>query len=154
MRSLAGVLLVVVWFSSGCRSAQDRPADPPPEAETYSGLIHPKVFAMATGWLSDIAQPVVTEVNLDAMAVNRNQFDPDAVTVSGEWVTYADEATSGFLRYKTLQPDGDTLRVLLQSNEGGTLTVSSTIGFRILRRSIVTDEGRKEVSVLSIESIE
>jgi hypothetical protein len=52
--------------------------------------IHPKVFTLVECWLSDTAWPLVTEINLDAVRENRNQFDSDGVTTNGEW-TFGDE---------------------------------------------------------------
>lgn len=56
-------------------------AEPPAERLQ----IHPRVFALVTCWPSDTDEPVVTEVNLDAVTRNRNQFDTTLVKTPGEW---------------------------------------------------------------------
>lgn len=53
-------------------------------APNLSG-IHPEVFRLVTGWLSDTVQPVVREISRDAIAQNHNQFDFDAVKRSPGW---------------------------------------------------------------------
>lgn len=140
--------LVAIAFSvvSGCGTVQS--------SKAYSGVIHPNVFAMAESWLSDVAQPVVTEINLDAVARNRNQFDHDGVSKQGGWVHYADPESKGFTRYKFLKPEGGIRRVLFQNNGGGSLTTSTTIGYRIFRRAVITEDGKEEISVLKIELIQ
>src|SRR5437879_8044236 len=58
-----------------------------PAAEQPSALkIHPKVFNMISSWISDSESPVVTEINLDAVEKNGNQFNDDGLTQDGEWL--------------------------------------------------------------------
>ena len=41
--------------------------------------IHPKVFNMIDCWISDSESPVVTEINLDAVERNANQFNGEGL---------------------------------------------------------------------------
>ncbi len=125
-----------------------------PLAEEHSEIIHPKAFAMVTCWLSDTEQPVVTEISLDAVRINRNQFYGLVTSSEDGWVRYSDEESGGFLRYRTLEPTGGLHRVLFQDNGGGSLTVSTTIGYTIQNRNITTGQGEKSISVLKVESLE
>ena len=68
-----------------------------PLAEEHSEIIHPKAFAMVTCWLSDTEQPVVTEISLDAVRINRNQFYGLVTSSEDGWVRYSDEESGGFL---------------------------------------------------------
>ena len=74
---LAACLSAVALFVSPVQAARDDPSDKP---------IHPLVFQMVLCWWSDTESPVVTEVNLDAVRRNRNQFDRDAVTRKDGWI--------------------------------------------------------------------
>src|SRR5205085_7799706 len=60
--------------------------------------IHPKVFSMIDSWVSDSESPVVTEISLDAMEKNRNEFNEDGLTQDGEWLRYSEPDTDGFMR--------------------------------------------------------
>src|SRR5882724_5094487 len=51
----------------------------PAAAQTSAPKIHPKVFRMITCWVSDSESPVVTEINLDAVEKNRNEFNQDGM---------------------------------------------------------------------------
>ncbi len=146
MRKKTFLAAIVFSAASGCGTVQS--------SKAYSGVIHPNVFAMTESWLSDTAQPVVTEINLDAMARNGNQFDHDGVSKQDGWVHYADSESKGFTRYKFLKPEGGIRRVLFQNNGGGSLTTSTTIGYKILRRVVITKVGKKEIAVLRIELIQ
>src|SRR6266496_1316075 len=48
-------------------------------AQSSALKIHPKVFNMIDCWISDSESPVVTEINLDAVEKNGNQFNTDDV---------------------------------------------------------------------------
>jgi hypothetical protein len=63
-------------------------AGPASVAAQVKGAWHPMVFSMMESWISDVASPVVAEINLDAVQRNRNQFDYDAVKQEGAWVVY------------------------------------------------------------------
>ncbi|OVE75855.1 hypothetical protein BVX97_03345 [bacterium E08(2017)] len=118
--------------------------------------IHPAIFEMVECWLSDTASPVVTEINLDAVEKNRNQFDYTRLQKDGDWTEIDCTEKGGgyaFLRYKVLDSKGNCQKVLFQSNGGGTLTRQSEIGFRINKRAIEIDGKKTIVRILSIESI-
>ena len=51
----------------------------PAAAQTSAPKIHPKVFRMITCWVSDSESPVVTEINLDAVDKNGNEFNQDGM---------------------------------------------------------------------------
>jgi hypothetical protein len=75
--------------------------------------IHPAVFSMIDSWLSDTAHPVVTELNLDAVEQNRNQFDASQVKKDGDLVIYEQLDTRSSMRYRIVeQANGRVLRVL------------------------------------------
>ncbi len=48
---------------------------------------HPLVFSKVESWISDTMSPVLTEVNLDAVQRNRNQFDRDEIKQEGGTLT-------------------------------------------------------------------
>ena len=58
--------------------------------------IHPKVFNMIDCWISDSESPVVTEINLDAVERNANQFNGDGLKQDGDWLSYAKSDSGGF----------------------------------------------------------
>lgn len=115
--------------------------------------IHPKVFQMVFSWLSDTASPVVTEVNLDAVGIDRNQFDFDAVTNEDGWVTFRGREPEEYLRYRVLGRNGNTYEAQFQDNGGGTYTSDTRIVFTLTRRAIVSDGERKEALVLRVDSV-
>jgi len=98
--------------------------------------IHPRVFNMIGCWISDSESPVVTEINLDAVERNGNEFNQDGVTQDGEWMTCPVPDTNGFMRYRVLETRGNQHNVEYQENGGGTLTTASIIEFSIERRDI------------------
>lgn len=116
--------------------------------------IHPKVFEMVTSWNSDTEQPVVTEVNLDAVAKNRNQFDLAQVKKNGEWIGCVGEDGHGFRRFKTIKSDKKLFVIEFQSNAGGTLTTATLIEFVIETRDIRKAGKTHSIPVLRIMSIE
>src|SRR5438067_6153878 len=60
-----------------------------PAAQTSALKIHPKVFNMIDCWVSDSESPVVTEINLDAVEKNGNQFNRDGMSEDGEWLRFS-----------------------------------------------------------------
>jgi hypothetical protein len=58
-------------------------------AEKSALKIHPKVFNMIDCWLSDSETPVVTEINLNAVEKNGNQFNEDGLKQDGDWLSYS-----------------------------------------------------------------
>lgn len=115
--------------------------------------LHPKVFQMIQSWISDRKSPVVTEVHLEAMRANRNQFDFDAVSRNGPWIEYRD-ADSSLLRFRVEAHAGRSWTVVYQENGGGTFTSQSVIRFNLLTRPLQIDGQPAEASVLRVLGID
>ncbi len=121
-------------------------------AETAALKIHPKVFNMIECWISDSESPVVTEINLDAVDANRNQFNEEGLRQDGEWLSYPTADASGFMRYRVLDSKGSHYKVEYQENGGGTLTTASTIEFDIDKRTIHRSGSPSIIRVLRVSS--
>jgi len=104
--------------------------------ETSPLKIHPKVFNLIDCWVSDSESPVATEINLNAVEKNGNQFNEDGLKQDGDWLVYSLPDTGGFMRYRVLEAKGNHYKVEYQENGGGTLTTASTIEFEIDKRNI------------------
>jgi hypothetical protein len=112
-----------------------RTAEPPPLCREDSfPVVHPGVFSMIVCWLSDTGLPVATEINLDAAALDDDQFFGE-VSVDGEWFRVDDAETGGFQRYRVLGMEYGCWVVEYQRNGGGTLTTSDEIVVSLHRRS-------------------
>src|SRR5438045_924226 len=61
-----------------------RDANEKPAAQPFK--VHPKAFSLLESWGSDSEYPVVTEINLDAVAGDSNQFPLDDVKRDGKWI--------------------------------------------------------------------
>ena len=120
--------------------------------QTSTLKIHPKVFSMIDCWVSDSESPVVTEINLDAVEKNGNEFNQDRVSQDGEWMRCPLPDTNGFMRYRVLEAKGDRYKVEYQENGGGTLTTASTIEFSIEKREIRRDGKPATLRVLRVLS--
>ncbi|MDF7802107.1 hypothetical protein P4C99_21730 [Pontiellaceae bacterium B1224] len=107
---------------------------------------------MVEPWISDTCYPVVTEINLDAVRQNNNQFYT-SVSKKENWITTCTDNELGFLRYKVLTQDSNSYTIEFQSNEGGSLTTSSIISFRIIQRSLKIDGKEKQIEVLQVTKI-
>lgn len=114
--------------------------------------IHPQVFEMVKCWLSDTVSPVVTEINLDAVAKNRNQFDDAAVRRNGEWIE-AKSSAGHHLRYLPRGEKDGIFRVTFESNGGGTLTESMDIEYEVTHREITVNGTPVRQRVLKVVSI-
>jgi hypothetical protein len=115
--------------------------------------IHPRVFNMIDCWISDSESPVVTEINLDAVGKNGNQFNTDDVKSDGEWSRCpAPESKDGFMRYRVLESKGNHYRIEYQENGGGTLTTSAIIEFDIQKRNIQREGKPATIRVLRVSS--
>src|SRR5262249_48361367 len=123
-----------------------------PAAETSPLKIHPKVFNMIDSWISDSESPVVTEINLDAIEKNGNQFNEDGLKQDGDWLTYPTSHTCRFMRYRMLESKGNHYRVEYQENGGGTLTTASSIEFDIDKRKIRRGGSPMAIRVLRVTS--
>ncbi len=114
--------------------------------------VHPKVFHLVDSWVSDSEAPVVTEINLDAVKADGNQFNRDDVKKDGDWLRCDDAETHGFFRYRVVQASGNTYKVEYQENGGGSLTTAALIGCAIERREIRMDGKPVTIRVLRITS--
>jgi hypothetical protein len=127
-------------------------ATPTAQSSAPTLKIHPKVFNMIDCWVSDSESPVVTEINLDAVEKNGNQFNSDDVKPDGEWFRCPVPDTNGFMRYRVLESKGNHYKVEYQENGGGTLTTASIIEFEIEKRSIRRDGEPVTIRVLRVSS--
>lgn len=116
--------------------------------------IHPLVFSMFGSWISDSEYPVVTEISLDAVEKNGNQFDMDRVKQEEGWTMCRPAEGDGFMRYRVVESKANHYKVEYQENGGGTLTTSAFIGFSVEKRSVVTDGKPKMLRVLRLISYE
>jgi hypothetical protein len=114
--------------------------------------IHPKVFNMIVSWVSDSESPVATEINLNAVEKNGNQFNEDGLKQDGDWLVYSVPDTGGFMRYHVLEAKGNHYKVEYQENGGGTLTTASTIEFEIEKRHIRQNGSPLTARVLRVSS--
>lgn len=114
--------------------------------------IHPKVFSMINCWISDSESPVVTEINLDAVEKNGNEFNENGLKQDGEWLQSPVPDSNGFMRYRVLESKGNHYKVEFQENGGGTLTTASTIEFDIEKRNIERDSKPVTIRALRVSS--
>ena len=114
--------------------------------------LHPKIFNMIDCWISDSQSPVVTEINLDAVETNGNQFGMDGVKPDGEWTRVPIKDDGGFMRYRVLGLKGNAYTVEYQENGGGSLTTDSKIEFVIDKRTIQRDGQPFAMRVLRVVS--
>jgi hypothetical protein len=114
--------------------------------------IHPKVFNMIDCWISDSESPVATEINLNAVEKNGNQFNEDGLKQDGDWLVYSLPDTGGFMRYRVLEAKGSHYKIEYQENGGGTLTTASTIEFEIDKRHIRLNGSPMTIRVLRVSS--
>ena len=103
-------------------------------------------------WVSDSESPVATEINLNAVEKNGNQFNEDGLKQDGDWLVYSLPDTGGFMRYRVLEAKGNHYKVEYQENGGATLTTASTIEFEIDKRNIRHNGSPMTVRVLRVLS--
>lgn len=115
--------------------------------------LHPKMFEMVLCQLSDTEQPVVTELNLDAVRKNRNQFDFDEITSTQGWKETPGSDGHGFYRFRVLRSAGTAHSIEYQANSGGTLTSTAVIEFSVESRTIKIDGNPIVTRVLKITSV-
>src|SRR6266700_1868632 len=82
---------------------RDEKAATPAAVQASALKIHPKVFSMISCWISDSESPVVTEINLDAVEKDGNEFNQDGLKQDGEWLQCPVPDTNGFMRYRMLE---------------------------------------------------
>jgi hypothetical protein len=85
-----------------------------PAAERSALKVHPKVFNMIDCWVSDSESPVATEINLNALEKNGNQFNEDGLKQDGDWLIYSLPDTGGFMRYRVLEAKGNHYKIEYQ----------------------------------------
>jgi len=129
----------------------EKPATPA-AAQTSALKIHPKVFSMINCWISDPESPVVTEINLDAVEKNGNEFNENGLKQDGEWLQSPAPDSNGFMRYRVLESKGNHYKVAYQENGGGTLTTALIIEFDIEKRNIQRDNKPVTIRVLRVSS--
>ncbi len=137
----------VVAFAAFCASCAGNPPATPAHP-----AIPPEFFEKVCCWISDNEEPVMTEINLDAVERNRNEASGLRAR-SDEWVGREKENNEGFSRYRFLPDENGHHMVEYQENGGGTLTTSTRIGFSILTRTILKDGKPTPIRVLRVESI-
>jgi len=123
-----------------------------PTAGKSALKIHPKVFNMIDCWISDSESPVATEINLNAVEKNGNQFNEDGLKEDGDWLVYSLPDTGGFMRYRVLEAKGNHYKIEYQENGGGTLTTASTIEFEIDKRHVRRNGSPMTIRVLRVSS--
>ena len=123
-----------------------------PQNSATALKIHPKVFSMINSWISDSESPVVTEINLDAVEENGNEFNQDGMRQDGEWMICPVPDTNGFMRYRVLEARRNHYKIEYQENGGGTLTTASVIRFAIENRDIRRDDNPATIRVLRVLS--
>jgi hypothetical protein len=138
---MKALVTLILLSTALCHAAEWRPQD-----------IHPKVFQMVDSWISDTSTPVVTEINLDAVRMNRNQFDYVAVRTEDGWITFRDDVE--MLRFKLTGSSEDNYSILYQENGGGSLTTERAIQFTVFFRKIKADGLETKIRVLHVLSIE
>ena len=143
MKRLALLVLLAAFVGCSCLRQQTERL---PE-------IHPKVFSMVECWLSDTQEPVVTEINLDAVSNNGNQFY-GKLTSDGTWTRVDGEDGRGFMRYRVIEKRGNTWYVEFQNNGGGSLTTSTIIGFTLSHRTFKVDRKQTRIRIVRIDSME
>jgi hypothetical protein len=131
---------------------RDEKAATPTAAQTSALKIPPKVFSMINCWISDSESPVVTEINLDAVEKNGNEFNENGLKQDGEWLQSPAPDSNGFMRYRVLESKGNHYKVEYQENGGGTLTTASTIEFDVEKRNIQRDSKPVTIRVLRVSS--
>lgn len=141
---------VLVWISLVSMGFHAAAWGSEPPAERLQ--IHPRVFALVTCWSSDTDEPVVTEVNLDAVSKNRNQFDTSLVRTRGEWTECPGDLGQGFERYRVVKSDNGQVTIEFQSNGGGTYTSVSIIEFVIEQRELRQNGKRVSRRILRLMS--
>mgnify|MGYP000461576366 CR=1 FL=1 len=135
-------------FGITCLWAEDEKKDD----SALSFKVHPQVFSMIQGWNADTESPVATEINLDAVEKNRNQFSKDEIKQEDGWTICREAAAKGFKRYSLIEKKGNHYKVEYQENGGGTLTTSSTIEFSVATREIKKNGKPTTIRVLRVDA--
>ena len=122
------------------------------DSATASFKAHPHVFSLIECWDADTESPVATEINLDAVEKNRNQFSLDEVKQEDGWTVCREADAKGFKRYRLIESANNHYKVEYQENGGGTLTTSSIIEFSVVTREIRKNGKPTTIRVLRVDS--
>lgn len=141
------VVLILVACASPTWAAEKKAPTP----ATTALKVHPLVFSLIQGWLSDGESPVVTEINLDATEASRNQFDPESIKQEDGW-TRCSRTEGGFSRYRVVKSKAEQFTVEYQENGGGSLTLAATIECSIGKRTVEVDGKAQSIRVLRVLS--
>ena len=122
-------------------------------------LIHPLVFKLILCWDSDTISPVATEINLEAVYKNNDQFDYSRVTkkkdLDGvEWIVYRPSDQSGYNEYRIVEQTSENTRVIFNENGGGSYTSQAKITYQIVKRSVQIEGKKTDISVLRVLATE
>lgn len=142
------ILLVATLLALPSARAGDKKAEAAPAVLK----LHPKIFSFVEGWLSDGESPIVTEINLDAAEISRNQFNTDEIKQADGWIQSSGRDGMGFLRFKVLESKAHRYKIEYQENGGGSLTTASIIEFSIDKRDILKDGKNTTIHVLRVLS--
>ncbi len=126
--------------------------DKKPDIATPALKVHPKVLSMVVCWISDSKAPVVTEINLDAVKANGNEFDESAIVQEDGWTRCPGTDGQGFQRYRVLEVKGNRYKVEYQDNGGGTPTSASIIECTVESREIRKNGKPATIRVLRVFS--
>lgn len=129
------------------------------EGEHISTLIHPLVFKLILCWDSDTISPVATEINLEAVYKNDDQFDYSRVAkekdLDGvEWIVYTPSDQRGYNRYRIVEQTSQMTRVIFNENGGGSYTSQAKITYQIVKRSLEIEGKKNNISALRVLAIE
>lgn len=113
---------------------------------------HPQVFSMILGWNSDNETPVATEMNLDAIEKNQNQFPQEEIKEDNGWIVFREGKAAEFKRYRLIENKVNHYKVEYQENSGGTFTSSSILEFDLTTREITIDSKTQTTRVLRMTS--
>ena len=122
-------------------------------------LIHPLVFNLILCWDSDTISPVATEINLDAVYKNNDQFDYSRVTKEkdlggDEWIVYTPSDQRGYTRYRIVDQTSQMTRVIFNENGGGSYTSQAKITYQIVKRSLQIEGKKNDISALRVIALE
>lgn len=139
--AVAVVGITCLWAEDGKKADAVPPFKP-----------HPQVFSMIQGWISDTESPVATEIHLDAVEKNRNQFSNDEIKQEDGWTICREADARGFKRYRLVETKTNHYKVEYQENGGGTLTTSSIIEFSVVKREIRINGKPTTIRVIRVDA--
>lgn len=148
LKTMLALATTVVVFGMASLFAQDGKKDDAP----LSIQVHPQVFSMILGWNSDSVSPVATEISLDAVEKNGNQFSKDEIKQEDEWTVCRQADVNGFKRFRVMEKKAHQYKVEYQENGGGTLTTSCIIEFSVVTREMKINGKSADLRVLRVDA--